>query len=270
MSATTRSAIPQAAATDDPVEMYEALADAGCLVISDALSIEEVASVRGEMANHMAAAQVEDDRQEDFYPGNTRRAVALMHRSPTVRELVTRPLVERLCEQHLLSNCQDYQLHVTAGLEVGPGARDQVLHREEDSFPFFPVPRPNLILATMWALSDFTADNGGTQLVPGSHHWEAERVAEPHEVVRAEMPAGSVLVWAGGTLHGAGANITEDVWRYGVILTFSLSWLRQEENQSLSMPLVDALELPDIVRDRLGFGMDANGSLGFYDPTALM
>ena len=50
-----------------------------------------------------------------------------------------------------------------------PCARDQVLHREEDLYPYLPLPRPNLILASMWAMSDFTADNGGTQLVPGSH-----------------------------------------------------------------------------------------------------
>ena len=84
------------------------------------------------------------------------------------------------------------------------------------------------------------------------------------------MPAGSVLVWAGGTLHGAGANTTEDQWRYGVILTFSLGWLRQEENQHLSMPLAEAFALPGTVQERLGFGMTYNSSLGFYDPTVLL
>ena len=158
------------------------------------------------------------------------------------------PTIAALNDRHLLPNCSKWQLNVTAALEVGPGARDQILHREEDLFPYFPLPRPNLILATMWAMSDFTADNGGTQLVPGSHRWAKDRTAEPDEVVRAEMPAGSVLVWAGGTLHGAGANVTEADWRYGVILTYTLGWLRQEENQHVSMPLADALALPPDVR----------------------
>ena len=64
---------------------------------------------------------------------------------------------------------------MSAALEIGPGARDQILHREEDLFRFFPVPRPNLILASIWAISEFTPENGGTLLVPGSHRWDASR-----------------------------------------------------------------------------------------------
>ncbi len=218
----------------------------------------------------MSTAKVEEDEPEDFYPGRTRRIVALAHRSPTVRELVMDDHIDALCVRHLHENCDRHQLHVSAGLEIGPGAREQVLHREEDPFPFFAVPRPNLILATMWAISDFTVDNGGTKLVPGSHRWDAGRTAEADEIVSAVMPAGSVLVWLGGTLHGAGANVTADDWRYGVILTYSLSWLRQEENQHLSMPLAEATALPKALRDRLGFAKDYNRSLGFYDRSVLL
>ena len=180
------------------------------------------------------------------------------------------PVVEQLCGRHLLPNCSKYHLNVSGALEVGPGARDQILHREEDLFPYFPLPRPNLVLATMWAMTDFTVANGGTQLVPGSHRWEAGRTAEPDEVVRAEMPAGSVLVWLGGTLHGAGANVTENSWRRGIILTYALGWLRQEENQHVSMPLAEALALPQDVQSRIGFGMDYENSLGFYDPSVVL
>jgi len=119
-------------------------------------------------------------------------------------------------------------------------------------------------------MSDFTVDNGGTQLVPGSHRWSAGRTAEPDEIVRAEMPAGSVLFWAGGTLHGAGANVTDADWRYGIVLGYTLGWLRQEENQHLSMPAADAWVLPEAVRSRLGFAMDyGSGGLGFYDRSVL-
>jgi ectoine hydroxylase-related dioxygenase (phytanoyl-CoA dioxygenase family) len=257
--------------SDEAVEtMYAALDEAGCLVVRDALGAESVASVRSQLAPHMDATIAHADDPAAFYPGLTRRVVALAQRSASVRDdLLVHPTILSLCDRHLLGNCTRYQLHVTAALQVGPGARDQVLHREEDPFPFFPAPRPNLVLATMWAMSDFSADNGGTQLVPGSHRWSAGRTAEPDEIVRAEMPAGSVLVWLGGTLHGAGA-ITEDVWRYGVVLTYSLGWLRQEENQHVSVPLADALAMPEQVRNLLGFGMDYEGALGFYDPSVLL
>ncbi len=261
--------IPACPANEDPATMFELLDEAGCLVIHDAASAESMATTRTELQLHMDTAKVSDDSPEDFYPGSTRRITALMGRSSAARALAMDPMIAQLCDRHLSANCSDYHVHVTAGLEVGPGARDQILHREEDPFRFFPVPRPNLILATMWAVSEFTAANGGTQIVPGSHRWEDGRTAEPHEVVRAEMPTGSVLVWLGGTLHGAGANVTDDDWRYGVIITYSLGWLRQEENQSFSMPLSEALELPAETKRRLGFDMDYEGALGFYDPRAV-
>ena len=81
-----------------------------------------------------------------------------------------------MCEHFLLPNSEfGYQLHVSAALNIGPGARAQVLHREEDSFTYFAEPRPNIILATMWAISDFRSDNGATLVVPGSHTWPADR-----------------------------------------------------------------------------------------------
>lgn len=261
--------IPTCPPGTEPDAMYALVDEAGCLVVHDLASADQVAAVRAELGDEMATAKVADDDPADFYPGITRRVVALMHRSPTMRELMMHPVVEALGDRHLRPNCKQWTLNVTAALEVGPGARDQILHREEDLYPYFELPRPNLILASMWAMSDFTADNGGTQLVPGSHRWNADRTAAPEEVARAEMPAGSVLFWLGGTLHGAGANSTDDDWRYGVVLTYNLSWLRQEENQHVSMPLADALALPDAVRDRLGFGKAYEGSLGFYDRTVL-
>jgi len=79
-------------------------------------------------------------------------------------------------------------------------------------------------------------------LVPGSHTWGKDRKQKDEEVLSAEMPAGSVLYWLGGTLHGAGANVSND-WRYGVILSYSLGWLRQEENQYLDVTSEDVKKL---------------------------
>lgn len=264
--------IPQCDADAAREDMYAQLDDAGALVVHNMFDPEQQAAVKTELAEHMAGAHVgTETAPEDFYPGHTRRIVAIPHRSPTMRGLLMHDVVTSLGDAHLGANCTKWQLNVSAGLEIGPGARDQVLHREEDLYPYFPVPRPNLILASMWAVTDFTVPNGGTQIVPGSHRWEADRVARPDEIVRAEMPAGSVLFWLGGTLHGAGANVTDDDWRYGVIYTFNLGWLRTEEAQHLSMPIAEAMALPDDVRSRLGFAMDyGDGALGFFDPSVLL
>ena len=261
---TPSPSIPQRSAEAAPKELARVLDEAGCLVVSDLLDPAGREAVLRELAPHMEAAPVaEKDEPTDFYPGKTRRVTALVARSRTVRELVMHPTPSALCEHHLGPNCEGYQLHVTAALSVGPGARSQVLHREEDTFGFFQAPRPNLILATIWAVSDFTTENGATLLVPGSHRWPAERKPEPGEIVPAEMSAGSMLFWLGGTLHGAGANVSND-WRYGVILTYSLGWLRQEENQYLDMTPEIVASLSPELRERIGLGM--HGGLGFYDP----
>ena len=252
---------------DEPVDkMLSVLAKAGCLVVTDAADEQTIAALRAEMAPHMAQATIgTEDDPEEFYPAHTRRVSALVGRSETAGRLVMHPHTLALCDHFLLPNSNPrYQLHVSAALEIGPGSREQILHREEDPFSFFELPRPNLVLASMWAITDFTKENGGTLLVPGSHLWGPERKPEPDEIVAAEMPKGAVLFWMGGLLHGAGANISND-WRYGVILTYSLGWLRQEENQSLAIPQHIVKNLPEALRDMLGDTM--NGSLGFADKT---
>ncbi len=259
--------IPRYSADTPSTEIIAALGDVGCVVVAGAMHDHIRQSIKHDLAPHMAEAQIvlEDDPKE-FYPGHTRRVSALVTRSPSVTDnLVAHPLSQLACKTHLSSNSEHgCQLHVTAALEVGPGAREQILHREEDPFTFFPLPRPNIIVASMWAISDFRADNGATLLVPGSHTWPADRKPERHEIVSAEMPAGSVLFWMGGLLHGAGENSSED-WRYGVILTYSLGWVRQEENQYMDVPRERLAELSPEVKRLVGF--DMWGALGFYDPT---
>jgi len=205
-----------------------------------------------------------DGGTANFYPDKTKRITALVARSETFRTFVTHPLMLSACDAILKPNCVHYQVHATAALKIGPGAREQVLHREEDPYQFFKVPRPRMILASMWAITDFTEANGGTKIVPGSHLWPAERAARPDEVVAAAMPAGSVLLWMGGTLHGAGANRTDE-WRYGVFLSYSLGWLRQEENQYIDVPGEIARTLDKPVRDLVGYRMHLG--IGYADVT---
>ena len=256
--------IPVLCAEDSAAQKSAALDEAGCLVVTGAMDRHVRASVTEELATHMDSARViDDDDPEQFYPGRTRRVSGLIARSPAVRELICHPQSTSMCDHFLLPNSEfGYQLHVTAALSVGPGARTQVLHREEDSFTYFAPPRPNLIVASMWAVSEFRADNGATLVVPGSHRWSLDRVPEPGEVASAEMPAGSVFFWLGGTLHGAGANVSND-WRYGIILTYSLGWLRQEENQYLDVPRRVLDELTPELQKLAGF--DMYRGLGFSD-----
>lgn len=259
-----RATIPVTDVDRLETEGIAALEDAGCLVVTGVAAAAERQRLRTELAPYMERTRVEEgDDPETFFPGFTRRIISLVRRSEVVRDWIMHPMPRRLCDHFLQPNCDDrYQLHLTSALEVGPGARAQLLHREEDTLPYFPLPRPNLVLATMWAVSDFTADNGGTLLAPGSHRWPKERRPADEEVAAAQMEAGSVLVWLGGTLHAAGANVSDN-WRYGVILTYSVGWVRQEENQALAVPEQVARELPKDLLDMIGH--TTNGLLGLSD-----
>jgi ectoine hydroxylase-related dioxygenase (phytanoyl-CoA dioxygenase family) len=118
---------------------------------------------------------------------------------------------------------------------------------------------------TIWALTDFTAANGATRVVPGSQRWPWEQKATPDQVVQAEMSAGSVLLYTGTVLHSGGRN-TSDVSRLGLNITYCLGWLRQEENQYLSCPPHIARTLDPELQELLGY-TQGNYALGYYtDP----
>jgi ectoine hydroxylase-related dioxygenase (phytanoyl-CoA dioxygenase family) len=267
-----RPSIPVVPSKAPYIDAIHALEHAGCVVVTGVVDESARQRISRELQPYLETADVgqslnkkyaQDGGPSDFYPGHTKRITALIAKSETFRSFVTHPLMLSACDAFLKPNCISYQVHATAGLVVGPGATVQMLHREEDAFQFFKVPRPNMVVASMWAISDFTELNGGTHLVPGSHRWPADRIAGDDEVAIAEMPAGSVLMWMGGTLHGAGANCSADVWRYGIFLSYSLGWLRQEENQYLDVPRDVARTLPKPVRDLIGYKMHL--ALGYTD-----
>jgi len=116
---------------------------------------------------------------------------------------------------------------------------------------------------TIWAMTDFTEENGATRLVPGSHRYDDRLEIGSDATVPGEMPKGSVLFYTGALYHGAGANRSADV-RSGVNITYAVSWLRQEENQYLSVPADVARTLPDDLLRLIGYARGAY-ALGYVD-----
>ncbi|MDB4223649.1 phytanoyl-CoA dioxygenase family protein [Granulosicoccus sp.] len=105
----------------------------------------------------------------------------------------------------------------------------------------------------MFALTDFTVENGATQVVPGSHLWPLARKALPQEIISAEMPAGSALYYLGSAIHGGGANITESESRRGLFLGNLVGWLRTKENLFLTVPIEEVKSMPQRVQELLGY-----------------
>jgi ectoine hydroxylase-related dioxygenase (phytanoyl-CoA dioxygenase family) len=245
---------------DVPVDaIARTLVDEGYVII-ERLAPDLTARALAELNLDIEAAPT---GHTDFLGDRTKRLGGLMRRSAAARELAVHPVVMALADAVLQPHCARYQLNYSGIMHLLPGAKAQELHRDGDLYPFR-HPSPPTLMPTMWALTDFTAANGATQLVPGSHRWAEDRDPVLDEIVSAAMPAGSLLVYLSGTIHGGGANVSGSHVRTGLALQYSLGWLRQEENQYLTNPPEIACTYPERLQRLIGYDYGAP-YLGFVD-----
>src|SRR6201988_5188655 len=149
-----------------------------------------------------------------FYGDRVRQVTGVASRSLSfAEEILCHPFYTDVCDAILGPNCARYQLNVAQVMDRGPGAEQQLLHRDEDVWVHLPRPHAEGQVASVIALVDFTADLGATVVAPGSHRWDRERQPKPEELACAEMPAGSAVVYLGSTIHAGGKNSTADRWR---------------------------------------------------------
>jgi ectoine hydroxylase-related dioxygenase (phytanoyl-CoA dioxygenase family) len=198
--------------------------------------------------------------QNDFNGYKTLRLSGILGISRTSAELIAHPRVIEVADAVLGPHCVNYRIGSSTAIEILPGEQAQVLHTDDSFYPIR-IPEVEFQISAMWALDDFTVENGATRVVPGSHGHQSPAVNED-DVLQAVMPKGSVLFYLGSTLHGGGAN-QSDSSRSGFINTYSLGWLRQEENQYLTIPREIADSYPEQIRRLMGY--QAHGpSLGVY------
>ena len=249
--------------TDTSIEEILAILeeDAG-LIIDDFLSLENIDAIKDDLKPYL---KVTRNGQDEFTGFETKRVGALMARSKTCQDLALNPLINQLADSFLGPHCEDYQLHFTSAIQIGPGESSQILHRDRGVWGGFIPRRIETQLSTVWAINDFTQENGATQVVPGSHKWDKNRQPLPDEIAYAEMKAGSVFIYTGSVLHGGGTNNTNSS-RLGVFLHHAPGWLRQEENQYLSCPPEVAKDFSPELRSLIGYSKGGY-VLGFFsDP----
>ena len=248
-------------------DVTASLEKVGYAVVRELADRETMDRVNGDFDPYLGEVKL---GATEFAGFKTRRINNLIAKSAACGELALYPLVLSVCDHVLLPYCARYHLHVTTVIELQPGEKTQGLHRDGGIYPVR-FPSIPMTLATIWALSDFTADNGGTNVVPGSHLWPHERSHRPEEVISTVMPRGSVLIYTSNFLHGSGENRSNGV-RRGMALHYNLGWLRQEENQYLSLPPPVAKKLPPELQRLVGY--DFGGPyLGFVEegnPQALL
>ena len=247
-------------ATTDAGAVTAALERDGAVIVDDLLDVATCDRIADELEPSFAATPTGPD---DFSGRNTRRTGALIARSETCRDLVMHPLAVAAAGAWL-AHATNFQLHLTQAIAIGPDSPAQPVHRDQWAFDFFPFPAGYEVQCnSLWALTEFTEDNGATRVVPGSHREPDGQRYELSDTEGAEMRRGSVLFYTGSVYHGGGANST-DTWRIGLNITYNLAWLRQEENQYLAVPQDLAATLPIDLLRLMGYDRGAY-ALGYID-----
>ena len=198
------------------------------------------------------------DLWETFHGRNTVRFCGLAARSRAfVDHALLNPVFTAVTDELLLANGADYWLNTGQVMAIGPGEPAQYLHRDENNWPAAVAADREITVSCLFALSDFTRENGATVVVAGSQRRPPGLVrgaeTSPDEIAYAEMPAGSGLIYSGKVIHGAGGNTTEN-WRYGMHVSFVVGWLRPEEASPLAVDRDRAASLPERARELLGWG----------------
>jgi ectoine hydroxylase-related dioxygenase (phytanoyl-CoA dioxygenase family) len=240
-------------------EVLEVFARDGAVIVEGLLEPDLVARLRSDLdivVQGMApGSRSGDPVVQEFWGDHTKRFGRLAWRSPSFVDVLLHPVISEISDRLLLPNAVDWWLNSAQMMVIGPDEDAQVLHRDVNNWPHFE--RPDAIEVTvswMLAVGDFTAANGATRVVPGSHAWtDYDRDLDGLETVAAEMPAGSGLLYAGRAVHGGGANTTTDDWRLGMHLSHVVGWLTPEEALPLAAPWEFVRELPELAQRRLGW-----------------
>ncbi|HCK83078.1 MAG TPA: phytanoyl-CoA dioxygenase [Hyphomonadaceae bacterium] len=236
----------------DKDEIVRALASAGCAVVEASFCQREFAHIYDGLDHWFDAAPF---CEEKFFGLRTKRFSGVFAKAPQTAALALHKPVLAAVEQVLLGGERQFgecvQLNLTQAIEIWPGEHAQLLHRDDNLFPA--AKNHELMVNVAWALDPFTADNGATRLLPGSHLWPRQEIEEYADAgVDAVAPAGSAIVWLGSLLHGGGANRSV-LPRRALILSYSLAWLAQAEKLLLTIPPDVVRNLPERLQKLIGY-----------------
>ena len=234
----------------DIANVVSSLRHDGAVIVRNLIEDDLVDTVRDELRPEL---DVQGLKTESNFNGSlTLRIGRVLASAPSAADIVNHDMVVSVANQVLLPHCAAYQVSSLTAIEILPGEGHQALHRDDTIYPIDNAGM-ELQIGVMWALDDFTEDNGGTRVVPGSNRFlRAWHLPHLDAWETAVMPRGSALFYMGSTWHGGGANLS-DASRMGLINVYSLGWLRQESNQYLNHPPELAAKFSPRLRALLGY-----------------
>ena len=231
----------------------------GYCVIPDAIPLGAVAALNDDLEARFIATPF---CEGGFYGPRTKRFGSLLKRSAAAADFVQHPLILGIVQKLLEPWCDRFNLNLSQGIEIHPGAPAQFPHRDQDMWQG-EKGRIEYLINVMWPLTEFTAENGATRIWPGSHHPGAADLPPTEKPVVAEMLPGSALVFLGSTLHAAGGNYARST-RRGLIVSYCLGWLKPFENQWLCYPPEIAKTFSPELAELIGYSQH-RPNLGNYE-----
>jgi len=229
------------------------LLDQGYCIIPQAIDQSEVEALAGDLTGDFDTAQLSSG---PFYGNDTKRFGGLLSRSDQAKAFVQHPVILAIMQKILGPWCDHFSLNLTQAIELMPGSIEQVPHRDQDMWPCSRFVDTKLqvefLVNVMWPFTPYTKENGATHVWPGSHRRQDEMLITPAEAIVAEMEPGSALLFLGSTLHAGGAN-RSPAPRRGMIVSYTLGWLKPYELQWLAYP-------PEVAR---AFDADLTDLLGY-------
>lgn len=217
----------------------------GYVILENLLSPEEIDEIRGEVR------PILDRTGRNNFEGHaTQRIYSVLNKTRSCDRAVEHPRVLALLDRLLMPNCL---LSMVQVINILPGEAAQMLHTDDG---FYPLPRPRQALsaATIWAVDDFTADNGATDIVLGSHLWGDRLPTGEERRVPVVMPAGSCVFFLGTLWHGGGANKSAHS-RLALTAQYCEPWLRPQEAFTLSTPHEIVRTVSEDIRRMLGYSI---------------
>lgn len=217
----------------------------GYVILPDLLSATQLDEIRA------AVTPMLDRHGRNGFEGrSTQRIYSVLNKTAACDVIADHPRVLALLDRMFLPN---YLLSMLQVINILPGEQAQMLHTDDG---FYPLPRPRAALgaATIWAIDDFTADNGATDVVPGSQLWGDRLPGDDVERKPVVMSAGSCVFFPGTLWHGGGANRT-DRPRLAVTAQYCEPWLRPQEAFTLSMTRDTVRRVSEDIRRMLGYSI---------------
>jgi ectoine hydroxylase-related dioxygenase (phytanoyl-CoA dioxygenase family) len=258
-----RITVEQAMTAPTQDDILRALREQGYAVIPDFLSSGQLNAVN-ELYDSMLGSH---SGRNNFEGNRTERIYTLVARHKIFQDIAEDPRIMALCDALFMPN---YLLTANQAIVISPGETPQPWHTDDSFYPI-PRPRPMVSLSTIVAVDAFTAENGGTEVIPGSHMWDDEQIAgdyftgdteaDPGFAARLSglsvpmtMDAGSCLVFAGTLLHRGGAN-RGTATRRAFSNQYCQPWARPQENFFLAIPPKEAAHMSAKLQSLLGYSI---------------